>query len=68
MTGPSSPRSPALGRSPRPDRPDAMLGFARRLREAIDRAVMAAAGGGLPDARDLSLINGAAMAAPRPAP
>ncbi|MFB4270863.1 CGNR zinc finger domain-containing protein [Nonomuraea sp. GTA35] len=51
-----------------PAQPEVMLDFARRLREAIDRAVMAAAGGGLPDAGDLSLINDAAMVVPRPAP
>ncbi|MEW9549735.1 ABATE domain-containing protein [Nonomuraea sp. NPDC050783] len=51
-----------------PARPEAALVSARRLREAIDRAVMAAAGGDLPDPADLSLINEAATAAPRPAP
>ncbi|MEO3789561.1 ABATE domain-containing protein [Nonomuraea sp. B10E15] len=48
--------------------PEGVLVLARRLREAIDRAVMAAASGELPHAGDLSLINEAAMAALRPAP
>lgn len=51
-----------------PVQPDVILASARRLREAIDRAVMAAAGSGLPGTDDLTVINNAATAAPRPAP
>ncbi|MEO3830274.1 ABATE domain-containing protein [Actinomadura sp. B10D3] len=53
-------RSPAEG--------DALLGSARRLREGIDRAVMMAAESRMPSQADLSMINDAARAAPRPAP
>ncbi|MGY0057662.1 CGNR zinc finger domain-containing protein [Streptomyces sp. LZ34] len=51
-----------------PAEPDALLGSARRLREAVDRAVLAAAADRLPTPDDLSVINTAALAAPRPAP
>ncbi|GAB2612983.1 CGNR zinc finger domain-containing protein [Streptomyces capparidis] len=47
---------------------DGDLERARALREAVDRAVLAAAGGGLPGGADIALINDCAAAAPRPAP
>lgn len=47
--------------------PESAHASARRLREAIDRAVLAVAGGGLPATGDVALINEFAFAAPRPA-
>ncbi|MGR6919043.1 CGNR zinc finger domain-containing protein [[Actinomadura] parvosata] len=44
----------------------AALAPARSLREAIDRAVLSVAGGGLPGAADVRTINEAVRAAPRP--
>lgn len=48
--------------------PPSALFLARRLREAIDRALLTAAGGGLPLSDDIALINEVAAAAPRPTP
>jgi predicted RNA-binding Zn ribbon-like protein len=45
----------------------AVLMSARRLRESVDRAVLAVADGRLPTSGDLTLLNGSAAAAPRPA-
>ncbi|MFI5680183.1 CGNR zinc finger domain-containing protein [Streptomyces cellulosae] len=45
----------------------AVLISARRLREAVDRAVLAVADGRLPTAGDVTLLNRSAAAAPRPA-
>ncbi|WP_157244805.1 CGNR zinc finger domain-containing protein [Nonomuraea typhae] len=45
---------------------DGLLEEARRLREALDRAVQAAAHGTLPDETDLALLNTAVARAPRP--
>ena len=56
-----------------PDTPDpadvdaGALSAARRLREAVDRAVLAAAEGALPASADVELLNASALAAPRPA-
>ncbi|MFH8346521.1 CGNR zinc finger domain-containing protein [Streptomyces sp. NPDC018045] len=44
------------------------LALARGLRDAVDRAVLAAAGGSLPAPADLSLLNRTAAALPPPAP
>ncbi|GAA2855509.1 CGNR zinc finger domain-containing protein [Nonomuraea rubra] len=49
-----------------PAQPGAALRSARLLREAIDRAVLGAAGGGLPALADVDTINEAVAAAPRP--
>ncbi|NGN66081.1 hypothetical protein G5C51_19550 [Streptomyces sp. A7024] len=46
---------------------EADLARVRRLRETIDRCVRAVAGGELPAAADLALVNEAAADAPRPA-
>ncbi|MGI3222745.1 CGNR zinc finger domain-containing protein [Streptomyces sp. GTA36] len=46
----------------------AVLMSARRLRESVDRAVLAAADGRLPTSGDVTLLNRSAAAAPRPAP
>ncbi|MEO3804190.1 ABATE domain-containing protein [Nonomuraea sp. B1E8] len=51
-----------------PDPAGATLRSARLLREAIDRAVLSAAGGRLPDLGDIEVINEAVTAAPRPLP
>ncbi|MFJ9908249.1 CGNR zinc finger domain-containing protein [Streptomyces sp. NPDC101152] len=45
----------------------AILLSARRLRESVDRAVMAVAADRLPASRDVTLLNRSAAAAPRPA-
>jgi predicted RNA-binding Zn ribbon-like protein len=45
----------------------AVLMSARRLRESIDRAVLAVADGRLPTSGDVTLLNRSAAAAPRPA-
>ncbi|MFF5308459.1 MULTISPECIES: CGNR zinc finger domain-containing protein [Streptomyces] len=45
----------------------AVLRSARRLRESIDRAVLAVADGRLPTSGDVTLLNRSAAAAPRPA-
>ncbi|MFF4275691.1 CGNR zinc finger domain-containing protein [Streptomyces sp. NPDC001536] len=45
----------------------AVLMSARRLRESIDRAVLAVADGRLPASGDVTLLNRSAAAAPRPA-
>ncbi len=54
-----------------PETPDpataAVLTSARRLREAVDRAVLAVADGRLPASGDVTLLNRSAAAAPRPA-
>ncbi|MFI6497694.1 CGNR zinc finger domain-containing protein [Nonomuraea typhae] len=53
-----------LGRAEAVD--DGLLEEARRLREALDRAVQAAAHGEPPDEADLALLNTAVARAPRP--
>lgn len=45
----------------------AVLMSARRLRESVDRAVLAVADGRLPASGDVTLLNRSAAAAPRPA-
>lgn len=45
----------------------AVLMSARRLRESVDRAVLAIADGRLPTSGDVTLLNRSAVAAPRPA-
>ncbi|WP_405718636.1 ABATE domain-containing protein [Streptomyces sp. NBC_01537] len=45
----------------------AVLRSARRLRETVDRAVLAVADGRLPTSGDVTLLNRSAAAAPRPA-
>ncbi|MFF0160346.1 CGNR zinc finger domain-containing protein [Streptomyces sp. NPDC005263] len=45
----------------------AILLSARRLRESVDRAVLAVAAGRLPASGDVTLLNRSAAAAPRPA-
>jgi predicted RNA-binding Zn ribbon-like protein len=45
----------------------AALHSARRLRESVDRAVLAVADGQLPTSDDVTLLNRSAAAAPRPA-
>lgn len=45
----------------------AVLMSARRLRESVDRAVLAVADGRLPTSGDVTLLNRSAAAAPRPA-
>ncbi|MCT9083065.1 CGNR zinc finger domain-containing protein [Streptomyces fulvoviolaceus] len=47
--------------------PAAVLMSARRLRESVDRAVLAVADGRLPMSGDVTLLNRSAAAAPRPA-
>lgn len=47
---------------------DSVLHTARLLRAAMDRAVLTAAEGGVPDSADLAVLNGTAAAAPRRAP
>ncbi|MER5178398.1 ABATE domain-containing protein [Streptomyces sp. NPDC002896] len=49
------------------DGPESALCSAVALREAIDRAVLSAAGGELPAAADIAVLNEASAAAPRPA-
>ncbi|MER6959159.1 ABATE domain-containing protein [Streptomyces sp. NPDC000618] len=52
-----------------PDRTDAaVLTSGRRLREAVDRAVLAVTDGRLPASGDVAMLNRAAAQAPRPAP
>ncbi|MEV4335434.1 ABATE domain-containing protein [Streptomyces sp. NPDC049597] len=55
-----------------PDTPapltEAVLASGRRLREAVDRAVLAVADGGLPAPEDVAILNRSSAAAPRPAP
>ncbi|KAK1181788.1 ABATE domain-containing protein [Streptomyces sp. NBS 14/10] len=46
--------------------PESVLHSAVTLREAIDRAVLCAAGGGLPTPADIAVLNEASAAAPRP--
>ncbi|WSQ06901.1 ABATE domain-containing protein [Streptomyces sp. NBC_01231] len=45
----------------------AVLASARRLRESVDRAVLAVSDGRLPTSGDVTLLNRSAAAAPRPA-
>lgn len=52
-----------------PDPVDAaVLASGRRLREAVDRAVLAVSDGRLPSSSDVVLLNESAAEAPRPAP